>query len=105
MHVIGTTQELGPFGIGPKLDIEPRAVSWNNDAHLLALDNPLGVGYSHTSSLARMATNQTTVGADLYEAIAAGGPHTGIRAVIGVVHIAIVTGLTEVCIDDSVSTK
>ena len=68
--LLGFYDELGPFGIGPKLDIEPRAVSWNNDAHLLALDNPLGVGYSHTSSLARMATNQTTVGADLCEAMA-----------------------------------
>ena len=63
--LLGFYDELGPFGIGPKLDIEPRAVSWNNDAHLLALDNPLGVGYSHTASLARMATNQTTVGAGL----------------------------------------
>ena len=68
--LLGFYDELGPFGIGPKLDIEPRAVSWNNDAHLLALDNPLGVGYSHTASLARMATNQTTVGADLCEAMA-----------------------------------
>jgi len=68
--LLGFYDELGPFGIGPKLDIEPRAVSWNNDAHLLALDNPLGVGYSHTASLARMATNQTTVGADLCAAMA-----------------------------------
>lgn len=52
-----------------KLELVPRPVAWSNDAHLLALDNPLGVGYSHTDSLQRMATNQTTVGADLYEAL------------------------------------
>ena len=44
-------------GIDQDLKIAPRNVSWNLDAHLLALDNPLGVGYSYTSSLERMATN------------------------------------------------
>ena len=39
------------------------------DHFLIAIDNPLGVGYSHTQSLERMATNQSTVGNDLYEAI------------------------------------
>ena len=43
--------------------------TWRGAArYLLALDNPLGVGYSNTD-LERMATNQTTVGADLYEAL------------------------------------
>lgn len=67
--LLGFYDELGPFGIDDSLHITPRAVSWNRDAHLLALDNPLGVGYSHTQSLERMATNQTTVGADLYTAV------------------------------------
>ena len=53
-HTLGS----GPFGIDGSMQLEPRRVSWNRDAHLLALDNPLGVGYSHTSSLKRMATNQ-----------------------------------------------
>ena len=51
------------------MDIVLRDVAWSNSVHLLALDNPLGVGYSNTQSLERMATNQTTVGADLYEAL------------------------------------
>jgi len=67
--LLGFYDELGPFGINSKLELVPRAVGWNLDAHLLALDNPLGVGFSHTDSPARMATNQTTVGADLYEAL------------------------------------
>lgn len=66
---LGFYDELGPFGIGKDLKPAPRAVSWNRDAHLLAIDNPIGVGYSYTASKERMATNQTTVGADLYEAI------------------------------------
>ena len=67
--LLGFYDELGPFGIDASLSINERAISWNNDAHLLALDNPLGVGFSHTQRRARMATNQTTVGADLHEAL------------------------------------
>lgn len=67
--LLGFFDELGPFGIDTKMDIVERKVSWARDAHLIAMDNPLGVGYSYTGSSARMATNQSTVGADLYEAI------------------------------------
>ena len=67
--LLGFYDELGPFGIDSDLKIKPRAVSWATDAHVIAIDNPLGVGYSHTNSKARMATNQTTVGNDLCEAI------------------------------------
>ena len=63
--LLGFYDELGPFEITPNLTLAPRAVSWTLDAYLLALDNPLGVGFSHTNSKARMATNQSTVGADL----------------------------------------
>mmetsp|Transcript_61972 Transcript_61972/g.164356 ORF Transcript_61972/g.164356 Transcript_61972/m.164356 type:complete len:356 (+) Transcript_61972:3-1070(+) len=42
---------------------------WNEDYGILFLDNPLGTGFSFTDSLARMATNQSTVGADLYAAL------------------------------------
>ena len=67
--LLGFYDELGPFGIDAELQIVPRNVSWARDCHLIAIDNPLGVGYSHTQSLERMATNQTTVGQDLYEAL------------------------------------
>ena len=67
--LLGFFDELGPFGIDENMKMVPREVSWNRDAHLLALDNPLGVGYSFTDSRSRMATNQTTVGADLYGAL------------------------------------
>ena len=67
--LLGFYDELGPFGIDASLNVVPRAVHWNRDAHLLALDNPLGVGYSHTARAERMATNERTVGADLHEAL------------------------------------
>ncbi|EOD41831.1 hypothetical protein EMIHUDRAFT_194378 [Emiliania huxleyi CCMP1516] len=67
--LLGFYEELGPFGISAAGDIEPRTVNWNMDAHLLALDNPLGTGFSFTHSLDRMATNQTVVGEDLYSAL------------------------------------
>lgn len=67
--LLGFYDELGPFGVDANMSLVPRAVSWNRDAHLIAIDNPLGVGYSHTDSLSRMATNQTTVGEDLYAAL------------------------------------
>jgi len=67
--LLGFYEELGPFGISAAGDIEPRAVNWNMDAHLLALDNPLGTGFSFTHSLDRMATNQTVVGEDLCSAL------------------------------------
>lgn len=67
--LIGFLTELGPFGITDDLDVAPRSVHWNLDAHLLTLDNPLGTGYSSTADDQRMATNQTTVGADLHAAL------------------------------------
>ena len=67
--LLGFYDELGPFGIDEKLQVAPRDVTWARDAHLIAMDNPLGVGYSYTHSRDRMVTNQTTVGEDLYTAI------------------------------------
>ena len=46
--LLGFYDELGPFGVNAQMQIVPRAVSWNKDAHLIAIDNPLGVGYSFT---------------------------------------------------------
>merc|ERR550514_666755 len=39
--LLGFYDELGPFVIDGSMQLEPRRVSWNRDAHLLALDNPL----------------------------------------------------------------
>ena len=67
--LFGLFTEIGPFNIGKEMKIEPRAQSWNQDHHMLFLDNPLGTGFSFTSELGRMATNQTTIGQDLYAAL------------------------------------
>jgi vitellogenic carboxypeptidase-like protein len=67
--LFGLFTELGPFNIDKDMKIAPREISWNKDYHMLFLDNPLGTGFSFTGELDRMATNQTTVGQDLYSAL------------------------------------
>jgi len=67
--LFGLFTELGPFNIDKDMKIAPRDISWNKDYHMLFLDNPLGTGFSFTGELDRMATNQTTVGQDLYSAL------------------------------------
>jgi len=51
------------------LELTGRATAWSGAFNLLFIDNPLGVGFSFTHSDKRMATNQQTVGADLYAAL------------------------------------
>jgi vitellogenic carboxypeptidase-like protein len=67
--MFGLFTEIGPFNINANMSVEPRALSWNQNYHLLIIDNPLGTGFSFTDSAAAMATNQTTVGHDLYLAL------------------------------------
>lgn len=68
--LFGLFTEIGPFDIDKDMKLLPRDVNWNIDHHMLFLDNPLGTGFSFTSDLDRMATNQTTIGQDLYAALA-----------------------------------
>lgn len=67
--LFGMFTEIGPFNIDKEMNVAPRAVHWNVDYDLLFLDNPLGTGFSYTDRLEAMATNQSTVGDDLYEAL------------------------------------
>jgi vitellogenic carboxypeptidase-like protein len=68
--MFGMFTEIGPFNIGDeKGTIEQRKVSWNQDYHLLFLDNPVGTGFSFTGSEDGYATNQTQVGHELVSAL------------------------------------
>ena len=67
--LFGLFTEIGPFNIDKEMNIDPRDQNWNQDHHMLFLDNPLGTGFSFTNELSRMATNQTTIGQDLYAAL------------------------------------
>lgn len=67
--LFGFFTELGPFYIDEDMQRVKRNYHWNEEHHLLVLDNPLGTGFSFTSSPERMPTNQTTIGQDLYKAL------------------------------------
>lgn len=42
--------ELGPIVIKPDGQQLPKAESWNNNANLLFIDNPIGTGFSHANT-------------------------------------------------------
>lgn len=43
--MIGAFFELGPYDLKDGKEV-PREVSWNDNYHLLFIDNPRGTGYS-----------------------------------------------------------
>ena len=67
--MFGMFTEIGPFNINSSMEVDPRALSWNEHYTLVFIDNPLGTGFSFTDSDAAMVTNQTTVGSDLHKAL------------------------------------
>ncbi|KAH8059708.1 serine carboxypeptidase [Aureococcus anophagefferens] len=67
--LFGLFTEIGPFDIDAKMEVISRDIHWNEDHHLLVLDNPLGTGFSFTNDLAAMATDEDMVGAALLEAL------------------------------------
>jgi vitellogenic carboxypeptidase-like protein len=67
--LFGLFTEVGPFNIDVSGNVVKRKISWNQDHHMLFLDNPVGTGFSFTNDPSGFATNQTTVGLDLYEAL------------------------------------
>jgi cathepsin A (carboxypeptidase C) len=48
--LIGLFQELGPSTISPELEITRNDYSWNNNASVIFVDQPVNVGYSYTNS-------------------------------------------------------
>ncbi|KAJ3250030.1 hypothetical protein HDU77_007141, partial [Chytriomyces hyalinus] len=45
--MIGLFYEMGPLAIKPDLTLIRSNVTWNEDASMLFIDNPVGVGYSN----------------------------------------------------------
>jgi cathepsin A (carboxypeptidase C) len=61
---IATFIENGPFKINPKdLSLKSHPYSWNNNANLLFLDQPLGTGFSRGKKLVR---TEEEIAADFY---------------------------------------
>ena len=61
--------EIGPIFIDANENIQARPVTWNKNYHLLFIDNPVGTGYSFTSSDQGYARSQEDVARDLYSGL------------------------------------
>jgi cathepsin A (carboxypeptidase C) len=56
-------EENGPFKINDDLSLRTNPYSWNNNANLLYVDQPLGTGYSEAQVL---ETNEDEIASDFY---------------------------------------
>ncbi|KAF6215138.1 hypothetical protein GE061_009888 [Apolygus lucorum] len=62
----GAFGELGPYKLEKTGKLRRNKHSWIEFAHMLFIDNPVGVGFSFTSSKHGYSTNQSQVGHNLY---------------------------------------
>ncbi|PSN57995.1 hypothetical protein C0J52_08092 [Blattella germanica] len=67
--LFGLFEEHGPFSVTDKLTLKRRKYSWSRTHSMIYIDNPVGTGYSFTGSNDGYATNETSVGENLYSAI------------------------------------
>ncbi|XP_052896921.1 venom serine carboxypeptidase [Anopheles moucheti] len=65
----GLFTENGPFAVRNDLKLAPRKYSWHLNHHLIYIDNPVGTGFSFTDKEEGYSTNETHVGANLYNAL------------------------------------
>ncbi|CAH0405029.1 unnamed protein product [Chilo suppressalis] len=65
----GLFTEIGPFVVTKDHTLEEIKYSWGKNHSLLFIDNPVGTGFSFTDDDRGFATNQTTIGENLYTAL------------------------------------
>ncbi|XP_050563983.1 venom serine carboxypeptidase-like [Spodoptera frugiperda] len=65
----GLFTEIGPFFVSTDNNLEEIRYSWGKNHSLLFIDNPVGTGFSFTDDDRGYATNQTTIGENLYNAL------------------------------------
>ncbi|CAH0748718.1 unnamed protein product [Diatraea saccharalis] len=65
----GLFTEIGPFVVTEDHVLEEIKYSWGKNHSLLFIDNPVGTGFSFTDDDRGFATNQTTIGENLYSAL------------------------------------
>ncbi|GBP20584.1 Venom serine carboxypeptidase [Eumeta japonica] len=65
----GLFNEIGPFVVNENNNLEEMKYSWAKNHSLLFIDNPVGTGFSFTDDDRGYATNQTTIGENLYDAL------------------------------------
>jgi len=66
--LFGLFGENGPFSVSSDLKLMPRNVTWASTFNLIYIDNPVGVGFSHTNKtdLSCYSTNEDQVATNLY---------------------------------------
>lgn len=63
----GLFEELGPLRLNQTtMELYKTPISWQNDYHLLFIDNPIGAGYSYAASKDDYVTNYTQMADNLY---------------------------------------
>ncbi|XP_041977441.1 uncharacterized protein LOC121731840 [Aricia agestis] len=65
----GLFTEIGPYTVTDDNNLEEIKYSWGKNHSLLFIDNPVGTGFSFTDDDRGFATNQTTIGENLYDAV------------------------------------
>jgi vitellogenic carboxypeptidase-like protein len=58
--------EHGPFSVSVNGTLQKRKYAWTNTMAMLYIDNPIGCGFSYTTSPNGFVTNEDEVGRDLY---------------------------------------
>ncbi|KAF2873944.1 carboxypeptidase Y-like protein A [Massariosphaeria phaeospora] len=61
--LMGLFMELGPSGITKKIDLKYNDFSWNANASVIFIDQPVNVGYSYSSG---SVSNTVAAGKDIY---------------------------------------
>lgn len=64
--LVSTFFENGPFHINDDLSLRKNPFSWNNNANLLYVDQPVGVGFSSVASTDHYRTDEDGVAQDFY---------------------------------------
>lgn len=65
----GAFVELGPYLVNSNLELVENQYSWNQNAHLLFVDNPVGAGFSSTKSSKGYVNNEDEMADNLYKAL------------------------------------
>jgi len=67
--LFGAFVENGPYIIDTQGNISPNQWSWNTNANLIYVDNPVGTGYSYLEKSSGYVTNEIQMAIDMYKTL------------------------------------